>query len=163
MTTVSSWIYIVAIVAVMVGIAAAIQGRLPRPARGLMWGGVALLSVSTLWSVLAPFAMVMYRLPTWMYGGLTLVGSAVHLVAVVLLLLAIGRAARGGGGGGYPGQYPGQGQFPTQQPQFPGQPQFPTQQSQQPTQPGAYPAQAGGDRPQSYGPPGSWGGQDSQR
>lgn len=127
MMSLAPWLIPMLIVAVVVAVGASVQGRTPPPARKLLWGGVGLLVLAQVWGVVNGIVFVQLRMPIWAYSALSVANSLLHLIGIVLLLLAIGRAAGGGNSGypgsSYPGQYPSQqGQFPTQQCQPYGQP-----------------------------------------
>lgn len=158
---VAGWLVFLVTLGVMVGVAAMVQGRLPARARGLMWGGVGLLVIGQMWSVLQVYVFSQLRLPMWGYSVASVAGTVVHLVAVVLLLLAIGRAATSA----RPGQPVGTGYPPVGGPpvgQAPAQP-FDQQRQRAPWGESATGADQPYGRPQPFGQPGTWGDEGTRR
>ena len=126
---------------------AVVTGRLRQGARTLMWSGIVMLALTHV-SGLVTTAMIQARSPVFAYAALNFASVALTVVGTVLLILAIGRAAREG---------------QPSEPSAPGAPQYPIQGGGYQPQPGNQPYS--GDqpdgRPQPYDQPGTWG--DPQR
>lgn len=164
-----SLLYAVPMVAAMVIAGAIVGPRVNAAARTLLWTGIALLGVAQAAPLFTTY-LVMERSLRGIYQVVNVVVFLVHAVGVVLLIVAIGRAARGNdplrggsGGYGYPATTGGLGSgFPggsgTPGPTQPGYPHQPGQgyPPGQTGQPG-YPSQPSGQPGYPpYGQPGQW-------
>lgn len=165
-----SLLYAVPMIAAMVIAGAIVGPRINAAARTLLWTGIVLLCVAQVAPLFTTY-LVMERSLRGIYQVVNIVMFLVHAVGVVLLIVGIGRAARGNdplrggpGGYGYPATTGGVGSgFPggpgtpgSTQPGYPQQPGqgYPSGQAGQP----GYPSQPSGQPGYPpYGQPGQWG------
>lgn len=82
---------------VAVTLAGALGGRNVRGrARSLLWTGIALVVVAQLSSLLLPYIATRFR-PGWALSAYSLGTSVISVTGIVLLIVAVGQAARAAG------------------------------------------------------------------
>ena len=170
-----SLIYTLPMVGALIVAGAIVGPRVNASARKLLWSGIGLLLVAQVATLVTPY-LAMQRSLLSVFQLVSAVLMGVHITGTVLLIVAVGRAARGskpvhGGPGGY--RYPadpgragdhGNASQSGYSPQsLPGQPGYPPQ----PTGRAGYPAQSQAGQPgyppaaqpgyPTSGQPGQWG------
>lgn len=136
MLTFLNLVYVLPVVIALIVAGLVVNGRIAGTARTLMWSGIALTCVTRLAAMFTPYLLTS-RGSTQLYAVVNVVTAVLSAVGIVLLVVAIGAAARGPRPAiGYPGA--------------PNQPGWP---SNQPGQPSNQPGQPAGFGPQGYGPP----------
>lgn len=109
MMTLMNLVYALPVVLALVIAGAVVNARVPGTARTLMWSGIALVSVTRLASLFLPWMVTGGS--AMAYGMVSTALSLLSAVGVVLLVVAVGAAARGTRGAStYPGQPGWQGQ-----------------------------------------------------
>ncbi|MFT4297093.1 MAG: hypothetical protein QM582_16955 [Micropruina sp.] len=165
-----SLLYSVPFIAALVIAGAIVGPRINADARTMVWTGIALLCVAQVAPMFTTYLLTERSL-MGVFQAVNAVMFVVHTVGVVLLIVGVGRAARGNGptpgapggygypagggmGSGYPGGLGAPGQPQPGYPQQPGQQGYPSGQPGYPSQPSGQPGQSGHP---PYGQPGQWG------
>lgn len=143
MLSVMNLVYVLPVVIALVIAGAVVNARLNGSARTLMWTGIVLTCLTRLAAGFLPY-LFLNRGFTQFYAALNLVNTVLSAVGVVLLVVAVGAAARGPRlATGYPPASTGT--------EWPGQ--------QQPGQPGSFtPQPPGPAQPGQWTNPGEWSG-----
>ena len=135
MLSLMQFVYVIPVVLAVV-LAGVFAGRnVTGRARRLLWSGIALVSAAQLLSLFTPFLLRMAR-PGWLLSVSSMTSLVVSVTGIVLLIVAVGQAARGTAplhGGPQDYRYPS---GPTPNAGYP-QPSFRPEGSP-PAQPGSY-------------------------